>query len=76
MIVVNSKAGTLFNCDRDGGLRGGDAFADCAPPYSLDELCADPDVCRRVGSIIAKAAERRCPQPHPAPRRGSDGQAE
>jgi hypothetical protein len=69
MIVVSSKPGRFFNSDSDFPLDGV-ALPDCAPPYSMENLFADPEVCRRVGGIISKGAERRRPQRRPAPRRG------
>jgi hypothetical protein len=40
------------------------------PPYSMENLFADPEVRRRVGGIISKAAQRQHPRCAPAPRSG------
>jgi hypothetical protein len=70
MIVVSSKPGPLSSSESIGNEPASSTVLDCAPPYSIENLAADPEVCRRVGSIIAKGAERRAPR-RPAPRGGS-----
>jgi hypothetical protein len=71
MIVVSNKPSQPFEPERDLGVASESGSAASDPPtYSMENLFADPEVCRRVGAIISKAAERR-PQRRPAPRRRS-----
>jgi hypothetical protein len=73
MITVGNKPGRFFSSDRDSGEPSA-ALADSVAPYSMEDMFADPEVCRRVGRIIARGAERRPRQGGPAPRRnGPDG---
>jgi hypothetical protein len=71
MIVVSNKLGGIFIPVVDASAPGAPSkAADEVPSYRVEDLFADPEVCRRVGSIISKAAERRRPQSLPAPRSG------
>jgi hypothetical protein len=71
MFIVCSKPGGLFTSQNDVGEAGGSA--DGPEAYSMENLFADPEVCRRVGSIISKGAGGRRPQSHPAPRGSRSG---
>jgi hypothetical protein len=77
MIVVSSKPGGFFSSDDDGGAvkDGSTPRPDDIASYSLEDMIADPQVCRRVGGIISKGAQSRIPHPAaPANRsRGSTG---
>jgi hypothetical protein len=74
MVVVSNKPVRFFASDRDEPGPGAATPADGLAPYSVEDLFADPEVCRRVGRIIAKGAERRRPQGGTVPlRNSSDG---
>jgi hypothetical protein len=71
MIVVSNKLGGFFIPVFDTGApEATTAPADDVPPSVMQDLFADPEVCRRVGSIISKGAERRRFQGVPARREG------
>jgi hypothetical protein len=73
MIIIGNKPGRFFSSDRDDGEPSA-TLADNVASYSNEDLFADPEVCRRVGRIIAKGAGHRRPQRSPTPRRNdSDG---
>jgi hypothetical protein len=74
MIIVSNKTGRLFDGDGGGASGAGDAPAqDGLPPYSIDDLFADPQVCRRVGRIISEGARARGAQGCRAPRASRAG---
>ena len=75
MIVVGNKPGRSFDAEGDnGGPVVSIATSDEVSSYAMEDLFADPQVCRRVGSIISTGAERRHPQCRPAPRRDRSGE--
>jgi len=71
MIVVSNKLGGFFIPVVDTSPPGASSVpSDEVPSYAMEDLFADPGVCRRIGSIIAKGAQQRRPQGLPAPRSG------
>jgi hypothetical protein len=68
MIVVSDKLGGFFIPVIDSGAPTPAAtLSGDIASYSRADLFGDPQVCRRVGSIIARGAEQRGPRRDPTP---------
>jgi hypothetical protein len=77
MIIVSSKPSQFFTSETDaGGSCDAAALAESIPAYSIEDLFADAEVCRRVGRIISKSAEKRAALQRPAARTRWNGSAE
>jgi hypothetical protein len=59
MVVVENKPGRFFKILDDAGASAASGAAlDGSDALSIEDLFIDPEVCRRVGNIIAKGAHK------------------
>lgn len=63
MVVVENKPGRFFKVlDDAGAAPASPASLDGNEPLSIADLFNDPEVCRRVGNIIANGAGKAAPK--------------
>jgi hypothetical protein len=63
MVVVENKPGRFFKIlDDAGAAPASGAPLDGNDALSIADLFNDPEVCRRVGNIIAKGAHNAAPK--------------
>jgi hypothetical protein len=58
MVVVENKPGRFFTVVNEAGVPDAATMPEPAEAPSIEDLFSDPEVCRRVGNIIAKGARK------------------
>ncbi len=58
MVIVENKPGRFFKIVNEAGVADTATMAESAEALSIEDLLSDPEVCRRVGNIIANGARK------------------
>ena len=66
MVVVENKPGRFFKVVNEAGIADTATMTEAPEAPSIEDLLSDPEVCRRVGNIIAKGG-RKPPVKKPDP---------